>query len=332
VKTTLSLLLFAAFTLLVLGKTLLVAQSVPPLINYQGRLTDSTGAPLTNGNYRVAFRLWNKQALDAGQQLVWGREYDVTVIEGGAFSVILGSGGLAVTNNPPPAVNDLAFAFGVSNRFLGLTITRDRNGQVVANPSEILPRQQILSTPFAIRAQESERAQVSLALVPDLANALCPPGSIMAFAGTTVPMGWLLCDGSEISRSTYSNLFLAIGTAWGAGNGSSTFNAPELRGYFLRGYSGTSTNDPDRNARTSLLAGGQTGNAVGSYQQDEFRNHQHMTSGYHPPSPWGTEPNSGGSMASYTGAAAHPSGALTKPVGGAETRPRNAYVNYIIKY
>src|ERR1044072_1304120 len=105
------------------------AQSVPSLINYQGRLTDSAGVPLPAGNYNVAFRLWNKQAMDAGQQLVWGREYDVTIVDGGAFSVILGSDGKPVTNVPPPAVNDLAYGFGESNRFLGLTIIRDRSGQ-----------------------------------------------------------------------------------------------------------------------------------------------------------------------------------------------------------
>lgn len=57
-----------------------------------------------------------------------------------------------------------------------------------------------------------------------------PVGSVLPFAGGSAPSGWLLCDGSEISRSTYSTLFGVINTAYGAGDGSSTFNIPNLKG------------------------------------------------------------------------------------------------------
>jgi microcystin-dependent protein len=57
-----------------------------------------------------------------------------------------------------------------------------------------------------------------------------PAGAIQAYAGSTAPPGWLACDGSAVSRTTYSRLFAAIGTTWGAGNGSTTFNVPDLRG------------------------------------------------------------------------------------------------------
>lgn len=55
-------------------------------------------------------------------------------------------------------------------------------------------------------------------------------GIIQMFAGTTPPTGWLLCDGSAVSRTTYATLFAAIGTTWGNGDGSTTFNLPDLRG------------------------------------------------------------------------------------------------------
>ena len=55
-------------------------------------------------------------------------------------------------------------------------------------------------------------------------------GIIQMFAGATAPDGWLICDGSAVSRTTYATLFAAIGTTWGAGNGSTTFNLPDLRG------------------------------------------------------------------------------------------------------
>jgi microcystin-dependent protein len=57
-----------------------------------------------------------------------------------------------------------------------------------------------------------------------------PSGSIFQFAGAAAPGGYLICNGSAVSRSTYAALFTAIGTTWGAGNGSTTFNLPDLRG------------------------------------------------------------------------------------------------------
>lgn len=57
-----------------------------------------------------------------------------------------------------------------------------------------------------------------------------PVGSVQMFAGAAAPNGWLLCQGQEVLRSTYARLFAAIGTTWGAGNGSTTFVLPDLRG------------------------------------------------------------------------------------------------------
>lgn len=62
-----------------------------------------------------------------------------------------------------------------------------------------------------------------------------PPGVVTAYAGSVAPQGWLFCDGAAISRTTYANLFAAIGTAYGAGDGSSTFNLPDFRGRMLVG-------------------------------------------------------------------------------------------------
>jgi len=62
-----------------------------------------------------------------------------------------------------------------------------------------------------------------------------PVGSIIPFAGTTIPDGYLLCDGSAISRTTYSSLFAAIGTTYGEGDGNSTFNMPNFNNRTLQG-------------------------------------------------------------------------------------------------
>lgn len=60
--------------------------------------------------------------------------------------------------------------------------------------------------------------------------AVVPPGSIQFYAGMQVPEGWLECDGQELSEAAYPDLFAAIGTTWGDGNGEGAFNVPDLRG------------------------------------------------------------------------------------------------------
>lgn len=66
-------------------------------------------------------------------------------------------------------------------------------------------------------------------------GAQIPPGTVLTFGGSTVPEGFLLCNGSAISRSTYAQLFEAIGTIYGAGDGETTFNLPDLRDRFIEG-------------------------------------------------------------------------------------------------
>ena len=68
---------------------------------------------------------------------------------------------------------------------------------------------------------------------------LWPAGVIIPFAGTSVPTGYLLCNGAAVSRTDYANLFAAIGTLYGAGDGSTTFNLPDARDRVLQGASGT---------------------------------------------------------------------------------------------
>jgi microcystin-dependent protein len=61
-------------------------------------------------------------------------------------------------------------------------------------------------------------------------HVLVPPGVMWDYAGSSAPSGWLLCDGSAISRTTYSGLYGVIGTTYGTGDGSTTFNLPDTRG------------------------------------------------------------------------------------------------------
>lgn len=68
-----------------------------------------------------------------------------------------------------------------------------------------------------------------------------PAGMVMYFANTTVPQGWFQCVGTAVSRTNYPELFAAIGTTYGAGDGSTTFNLPDFRGQFLRSWASSST-------------------------------------------------------------------------------------------
>ena len=72
-------------------------------------------------------------------------------------------------------------------------------------------------------------------------NVLPPVGSLISYCGITSPGGWLLCDGTAISRITYLNLYNIIGTNFGSGDGINTFNLPDLRSKFLYGSSSTNT-------------------------------------------------------------------------------------------
>lgn len=101
--------------------------------------------------------------------------------------------------------------------------------------------------------------------------ALVPAGTISQTARATAPSGYLLCDGSAVSRTTYSALFNAIGTAYGAGDGSTTFNIPNLRGKVPVGY------DPSQIEFDAL---GETGGAkTHTLSSNEMPNHTHSFSG-----------------------------------------------------
>lgn len=115
----------------------------------------------------------------------------------------------------------------------------------------------------------------TVAIVGGQLTAFLPPGMIMAYGAGNVPTGWLVCDGSIVSRTTYAALYANIGDGYGSGNGTTTFQLPDFRGQFLRGVSGTSGSDPDASSRIASGAGGNVGNNVGSGQDNIFTSHTH---------------------------------------------------------
>ncbi len=422
--------------------------AVPSLMNYQARVTTGAGAVIgaapTPVNRLVHFKFWKSPTSTAPADLLYSESQTVT-INNSDFSVLIGNGG---TIGSEPHI----FANAFNNADVHLGITVDLNDDGIGNDTEITPRQQIVSTAFAMRAKVAEGVdagaitetmlgagavtanklgagavgaaglasnsvsatnivdlsisnldladnavtlakladnsvgtaeivdanvtnaklatdavtQVKMAdnsvgtneilngnvttaklqdgavnsakildgqvalvdLVAAVQQALCPPGTIVAYGGTTAPPGWAMCDGSPVSRTgNYAALYAAIGTNFGNPSGGTTqFNLPDFRGRFLRGVDGTAGRDPDKSARAAMNPGGSAGNLVGSVQADQFKAHDHgLKFSFAQQGDDGT-----GRYVPWPSPNPVP-GETTGSAGGNETRPINAYVNYIIK-
>lgn len=149
-----------------------------------------------------------------------------------------------------------------------------------------------------------------------------PAGSVIPFAGTSAPSGYLVADGSAVSRTTYADLFAVIGTTFGAGDGSTTFNLPDLRGIFIRG------------AGSQTISSVTYSGTYGTKQGDQLQGHHHdipanfsnNTAGN--VNPMGSASGTSGYLPS---AGAISDGTNGTPRVGSETRPANISLTYIIK-
>ena len=160
------------------------------------------------------------------------------------------------------------------------------------------------------------------------ATDLTPAGTVIYTARSTAPTGYLKANGAAVSRTTYATLFSAIGTTYGGGDGSTTFNLPDLRGEFVRGL------DDGRGVDTSRTLGSSQGDATAlpsnAFTTSNPGNHSHSYSG-------GDRQNvgSGGQSqpVSQGGNTTGAAGAHTHTIGGgdAETRPRNIALLACIK-
>lgn len=158
-----------------------------------------------------------------------------------------------------------------------------------------------------------------------------PTGTVVPFAGPVgqIPDGWLLGDGTEIDRVDYADLFAAIGTAHGEGDGASTFQLPDYRGMFLRGVDYGRSLDPDRTSRSNFR-GGSFGDQVGSLQGPAFSRHGHSLGAFGLCDASGA--HNGGLFPLVNIFAGCHARTVSGTTGGNETRPWNVYVNFIIKY
>lgn len=159
------------------------------------------------------------------------------------------------------------------------------------------------------------------------AIAALPSGVMIDYAATVAPSGWLMCDGSAISRTVFASLFATISTTYGVGDGSTTFNLPDFRGRFARYM--------DNMGTPAGAASRDTGRVLGAAQANSIGTHSHSTT---------TDPTSYfryGVVAANSGSApgvdytisirhSHDTTTAANSQGG-DTRPINQSCNRIIK-
>lgn len=183
-----------------------------------------------------------------------------------------------------------------------------------------------------------------------------PAGGILPFAINFVPVGWLACDGQAVSRTAYSRLFEAISTTYGAGDGTTTFNVPDLRGLFIRGFGGNSAANfgevqaDQIGSHTHTGSTNSAGNHVHTGSTGEAGGHNHSYSDRYATQDPGGGGGSGSSAddrgdqsrtTGWAGSHSHtinlqPAGNHVHslniaPAGGSETRPKNISLLYCIR-
>lgn len=227
--------------------------------------------------------------------------------------------------------------------FVNLIKLDEENIQAGALTSQSLADNSITTAKYAT-------SSITVAkLAQEVIDKLTPTGTVISFAGTAIPSGYLYCDGTAVSRTVYASLFSAIGTLHGNGDASSTFNLPDYRGYFLRGQDDGAGNDPDAAARTASNVGGSTGDQVGSLQPYGIEGHNHSISdpghvhataqpvkAFNLAVPvfgeaYQIAPNPDLGLFTAFSVSASMTGITINVSGGNETRPVNKYVRYLIK-
>ena len=233
----------------------------------------------------------------------------------------------------------------------------DTNGITIRDRKALRLRDTSNSNFVALRAPDNAASDITLTLPSSDGNAndvlqsdgsgnlsftalpqAVPSGTVHLFATTTAPTGYLECDGSAVSRTTYADLFTIIGTTWGAGDGSSTFNLPDLRGEFVRGWDNGKGTDSGRSFATSQTDQNKSHNHTATSTVTD-PGHFHTTenfvvrSGYQEPRNLGVGTDGNGNSTGNTNSKTTGITVSTTIAndGGSEARPRNIAMMYVIK-
>lgn len=286
------------------------AQNEQKGFSFQGFARDFDGAAYSSANITAQFSIYP----NGESTIEYTEVQSLTTDAYGVFNAIIGS---------EAPVDFGALDFSAKNYNMKVEVKVTGGDFVTISDSELL------AVPYAKAAETAVNANNATT-----ANNGNPPGVVLSFAGApgNMPAGYLACDGSSVLVANYPDLYAAIGDAWG-GDGGTNFNLPDLRGQFMRGVDNGVGVDPDAATRTALNTGGNTGDAVGSYQGDAFEAHLHTYSRGNVAFGVGLAP--GGSGVNVFSGTAQSSVDTTAPSSGTtstETRPENAYVLFMIKY
>lgn len=180
-----------------------LTQGPPNYISYQGTLYHASDPNVAyDGALTIEVRLY-RQEMDALEACVWAERHPGVQVFGGIFNVYLGAGE-SIGNAPHDPLPDV---FTSAPLWLGVKPGLD---------DEIRPRQRIGSVPYAMAVASVTTATHGV-----------PAGTIMMFAGTAAPEGWVICDGAAYAKDAYAALYQAIGGTWG--ETATTFTVPDLR-------------------------------------------------------------------------------------------------------
>lgn len=153
-----------------------------------------------------------------------------------------------------------------------------------------------------------------------------PIGTIIMWGTTNIPDHYLICDGTEISRTALPELFSEIGVTYGAGDGTTTFNIPDYRGQFLRAVDSGAGCDVEASLRTDR-GDGTGGDNVGTKQADQFESHTHTYPDRYSIVGYDSDnDNDNRTWRGYTDFTR-----TSNATGGAETRPKNVSIYFLIK-
>lgn len=281
--------------------------------HFQGYAVDPEGKALGSESVTVKFEIY-----PSGQAVVYSEEIDCTTDLYGVFTAVIGS-------EYPEDFAKINFSTALYKLKVEVKKTSAGSYTEISNAP-------FYAVPYARSAYNG-----------------VPVGSIIPFGGprTAIPDGWLACDGASKNQADFPQLFAVIDTYWGGD--ATTFKVPDLRGYFLRGMADGEATDPNSADRTDKSGGTTIGDQVGSYQEDQFDQHNHSgdtgANGNHRHlitdacNVSGTFDDGTDTddvfNASSTNIYTDYSGNHTHSIdnqGGDETRPKNAYVWFIIKY
>jgi microcystin-dependent protein len=220
-----------------LGTSITSAQT-PSQFNYQAVLRNVDGTTVNNQPISVKVEILQGSASGT---IVFTETHSVTTSAQGLINLQIGS-----VNSGLGSID-----WGTSSHFVRISVNDVEFGT-----------SQLLSVPYAMHAKNAETisggitetdpifgtSAASTITNTDISNwnvaansSAFPAGIIQAFAGSSTPAGYLICDGSAVSRTTYANLFTTIGTIYGNGDGSTTFNLPDLRQRIPVGLNTTGT-------------------------------------------------------------------------------------------